>query len=188
MRSFAYATLIGLVLAGIIHIVIVLLIPSFASRDAWANLENTGDAWRFNIVAESGKVSSVLPLVDPAFGIAACRYDLSEAPLQVQADGKLPFWSVAIFDRFGRNIFSFNDRTAVEGALSMIVVNAVQMARIRKEVPEEAANAVLVEATLDKGFVLIRALQNAPDWEAKVNSFLQSAKCTPFVIGSADTN
>lgn len=177
MRRLVYAGVVGLVLAGIVHILIVLLIPSYADKDAWAKLEQRGDPWQFAIVSEPNRLSSDLPNVDPAFGIAACRFDLSEAPLRVSAQGDLPFWSVAIFDRKGRNIYSFNDRTAIDRQLLLLVVEPVQMAQIRKNPPTETDRAVLFESTATRGFVLIRALQNNDTWRESVESFLKSAQC-----------
>ena len=132
MSRLFYLTLVGLVLAGIVHLLIILLIPSYATKDAWTRLAARSGVWSFTPVASPEVPVSVLPLVDPAFRMAACRFDLREAPLKLASDGVAPFWSVAIFDRQGRNIYSFNDRTAIERRLSALVVNPVQMARLRR--------------------------------------------------------
>ncbi len=183
-----YPVAITLLLAGIVHILIILLIPSYAAKDAWANLEKVGKPWNFEIIAKPGLTEGPLPLVDPSFGVAACRYDLGEAPLSVEAEGILPFWSVAIFDRRGRNIYSFNDRTAIERKLFLIVVDPVQMAQLRKNPPEEAEKAVVVEAELKQGFILIRALQEDPSWESTVSKFLSDAKCEKFDLSGSDAD
>ena len=182
MKRLAYILALIVVLTGIVHILIVLLVPSYAAKDAWAKLETVGEPWKFSTVSQPGGTGSILPLVDPSFGVAACRYDLSEAPLIVTAGGSLPFWSVAIFDRQGQNIYSFNDRTAVERQLFLIVVDPVQMAQLRKNPPEETERAVLVESTVKQGFVLIRALQEDESWSPIVQKFLQDAECERFVI------
>lgn len=178
-RSF-YILSLAFVLAGIVHILIILLIPSYAANDAWTKLEQAASPWEFSIVAEPGGRNETLPLVDPAFGTAACRYDLSEAPLRVSAEGHLPFWSIAIFDRQGRNIYSFNDRTAIERQLSLLVVNPVQMAQIRKNPPPDTNKAVVIETSISQGFVLIRALQEDRSWASTVRHFLTSAKCDRY--------
>ena len=54
----------------------------------------------------------------------ACRLDLGEAPAGIAVDARDRFWSLALYDPKGTIIFSLNDRTAVEGRLDMIVVNA----------------------------------------------------------------
>ena len=179
-RSF-YILSLSFILAGIVHILIILLIPSYAAKDAWTKLEQVTNPWKFTIVAEPGEESRILELVDPAFGTAACRYDLENAPLRVTAKGHLPFWSVAIFDRQGRNIYSFNDRTAIEQELALLVVNPVQMAQIRKAPPPGSEKAVLVESSVKQGFVLIRALQENATWGPEVKRFLTNAKCEQYV-------
>ncbi len=181
MRRLAYLGSLTLVFAGIMHILIILLIPSYAAQDAWTKLEERGELWRFSTVAlPGGANTSKLPSIDPAFGIAACRFDLSEAPLIVETSGDLPFWSVAIFDRKGRNIYSFNDRTAIERRLSLIVVDPVQMAQLRKNPSEDTERAVLIEADVKQGFILIRALQQDQSWAPVVRQFLSDATCQRY--------
>ena len=183
MKRALYILAVSLVLAGIVHIVVVMLIPSYADKDAWAKLASRGEEWQFAIVAEPGsELKSDLPLVDPSFGIAACRFDLSESPLVVEASGGVQFWSVALFDRRGENFYSFNDRTAIGRKLFMIVVDPVQMAQLRKNPPAEAEQAVLIESDLKKGFVLIRALQDTPSRATAVQKFLKEAKCSKYEL------
>ena len=186
MKRLLYISLIALVLGGIIHILVVLLIPSNSSKDAWATLANKGEPWSFSVIAAPGaNTQGNLPLVDPSFGVAACRFDLSVAPLVVETEGKLPFWSVALFDRRGENIYSFNDRTAIGRRLYMIVVDPVQMARLRRNPPEDAERAVLIETELKEGFVMIRALQEDETQSAVVRRFLEKATCGKYELPEA---
>ena len=150
-------------------------------KDAWTKLAAIVGPWKFVIVAEPGGQNSVLPVVDPAFGTAACRYNLSEAAVRVSVDGQLPFWSIAIFDRQGRNIYSFNDCTAIERRLSLLVINPVQMAQIRKNPPSNSDKPVLIETNVSQGFVLIRALQEDASWTPAVRQFLIEAKCGRYL-------
>ena len=178
-----YVLLISLVMAGIVHILIVLLVPSYAERDAWGTLAENGEPWSFSIVSSPDAPNEgLLPLVDPSFGVAACRFDLSQAPLVVETAGDVPYWSVALFDRQGQNIYSFNDRTAIGRRLFMIVVDPVQMARLRKSPPAESENAVLVEADIKDGFVLIRALQQDQSRNLETRAFLEKARCGRYVL------
>ncbi|MEL6946797.1 MAG: DUF1254 domain-containing protein [Pseudomonadota bacterium] len=187
MSRMFYLTLIGLVLAGIVHVLIILLIPFYATNDAWTRLAARSGAWSFTKVAAPDMPTTPLPLVDPAFRMAACRFDLSEAPLRLSSIGVAPFWSVAIFDRQGRNIYSFNDRTAIERRLSALIVDPVQMAQLRKNPPPEAESAVLVETTSRQGFVLVRALQSDTSWSRETEAFLQNAKCERYAFPASPT-
>ncbi|MEL6752331.1 MAG: DUF1254 domain-containing protein, partial [Pseudomonadota bacterium] len=148
LTTLLYGLVVTLVLAAIVHLVVVLAIPAFAEKDAWAQLSTVGKTWSFSRVATPGTAPNILEPVDPGFGAVACRFNLNEAPLAVRADGRLPFWSTSIFDKRGRNVYSFNDRTAINGELFLIVVTPVQMAQLRKNPPEEAERAVLVEADI----------------------------------------
>ena len=188
MKRAIYTLTVGLVLAGVVHILIILLIPSYAERDAWAKLAELGEPWNFSIVALPGKQNSNnLPLVDPLFGVAACRFNLAESPLIVETTGGVPFWSVAVFDRLGRNVYSFNDRTAIEKQLFMIVVDPVQMARLRKDPPEETERAVLIESAITEGYILIRGLQDESSRSGELLKFLQSARCGRYDLTNSDT-
>ncbi|MEM9732587.1 MAG: DUF1254 domain-containing protein [Pseudomonadota bacterium] len=180
MSKVFYTLTVGAVLAGIVHIVIVLLVPSYAAKDAWATLATSGDPWKFSVVAQPGSTQTRLPLVDPSFGVAACRFNLAQGAVSVTADGELPFWSVAIFDRKGRNIYSFNDRTAIERRLNMLVMNPVQMAQYRKANPNAGDRAVIVRADIGEGFVLIRALQPDESWGPALQRFMGGAKCEVY--------
>ncbi len=188
MKRFFYITIMGLILAGIVHILIVLLIPSYATKDAWAKLTSIGEPWKFSTIARPGEKTALLPSSDPYFRVSACRFDLSEAPLLVEAKGNVPFWSAALFDRRGQNIYSFNDRTSVDQRLTLIVVNPVQMAQLRKNPPEESDDAVLVQSNTDKGFIIIRAFQTNSSWNSIVTEFLQSATCKKFEFNAEQTN
>lgn len=182
MSRLFYLTLMGLVLAGIVHVLIILLIPFYATNDAWTRLATQSGSWSFTPVAAPEMPSTPLPLVDSAFRMSACRFDLSEAPLRLSSQGSAPFWSVAIFDRQGRNIYSFNDRTAIERRLSALIVDPVQMAQLRKTPPPEAESAVLVETSSREGFILIRALQGDPSWAVEADQFLKNAKCERYTM------
>ncbi len=182
MRRAAYLVAVMLVVAGIVHISIVLLIPSYASRDAWSKLSEGAGQWSFNVIARPDQTKSAIPELDSALGVAACLFDLSEGPVRVEAEGDLPFWSVAVFDRRGQNIYSFNDRTAIERRLLMAVVSPTQRALLRKNPIEEFEQAVIIEADAPRGFILLRALQNDSSWNEKIERFLAEASCEKFEL------
>lgn len=178
-----YHLLIGLILAGIVHISIVLMIPNFATRNAWSNLVDTGAAWQFvRLNREKRPADRLLASTDPQFQIAVCRFDLSQSPLLIRTSGILLFWSVAVFDQFGNNVYSLNDRTAIDQQLNLLVVNSVQMADLRQAPSTTVEQSIIFEATTDRGFVLVRALQPDPSWAPEVDRFLGQASCEKLPI------
>ena len=183
MKIPVYQIIVGLMLAGIIHISIILLIPSFASQDAWSKLVSIGPQWKFTRLNESSKnKSSLLTATDPLFQMASCRFSLAEGPVHIQTTGNLPFWSVAVFDRFGKNVYSFNDRTTIDQQLNLLILNPIQMSILREDPPASVDQSIVVQAQIEDGFVLVRALQPDKSWVPAINEFLNNASCEKFAF------
>ena len=174
---------IGLVLAGIVHIAIILLIPSLATQDAWSKLVANGPQWKFTRLNKTGEEkSNLLSSTDTLFQLASCRFSLSEGPVLIKSLGRLPFWSVAVFDRYGKNVYSFNDRTTIDNQLNLLILNPVQMSILREDPPASVDQAIVVEAPIDEGFALVRVLQSDDSWAPEVDDFLNKARCEKFTF------
>ena len=176
--KFLYLAICSLLLAGIVHILIVLLIPYLGSRDAAKQISSSGSLAEFQLVDDGRSVG--IADSDPFMKLAVCRFDLSEMALQISGDSIPTFWSASVFDERGRVIYSLNDRTAIKNQLQMIIVNPIQMADIRQSQPEEVESSILVETSVQKGFVLLRALIRDPSWTQQALDFLKRAQCKPF--------
>ncbi len=186
MIRYGYFALLLVVIAGLTHLVSLLAIPAFAERDAWAKLSSAGQSWSFTRISSPQQTERPVTGLDPSLHVAACRFDLREGAVRVTADGKLPFWSVSIFDRRGRNVYSFNDRTAVDRQLFLVVVDPVQMAQLRTASTDSIEQAVLIEAPIEEGFVLIRALEHDPSWQGRLDAFFNSARCERLDITDSE--
>ena len=183
MRFPVYQLIAGIILAGIIHITIVLLIPSLASKDAWSKLVTAGPQWQITRLNHTGNgKSSLLAAIEPQFQTASCRFSLQESPVFIRADGDLPFWSVAVFDRYGDNVYSFNDRTAIDQQLNLLILNSLQMSVLREDPPAAVEQSIVVETPITEGFVLVRALQPDPSWASAVDKFFSDAACEKFTF------
>ena len=177
MLRFLYALLLGLFGAGIVHIVVLLLVPSFAERDAWSRLaENSGRYLMTRLEPAEGS-GSLLGAMDPLFVTAACRFDLGEGMVQVQSDGRVPFWSASVYDRAGRNVYSFNEHAAQEGVMDFVLLTRPQMIEVRKLLPTGLRDALFVETDIDEGIVVIRAFAPDPSWIPAVSAYVTKASC-----------
>ena len=137
MARLAYALLLGVVGAGIVHIAILLLLPLFSERDAWSRLATAADLYVMTAADGSDGSRPTVEAPDPFFRASACRFDLQDGPVRLKADGSVPFWSASIYDRGGQNVYNFNDRTATDGALDFVIVTPAQMIDMRKDLPAE---------------------------------------------------
>lgn len=181
MARLIYALLVGLVSAAIVHIAIVLLIPSYAPRDAWSRLAEVGEL--YSVLPVSGGEASGRALVrngDPLFRAAACRFDLSDGPLRITADRRVPFWSLSIRDRAGQTTFSITDRASAEAKLDITVLSPLQMIEMRRDMPDGAEQSIFVESQLTEGIAVIRVFVPDTSWEPAGERFLSEMTCQPF--------
>ncbi|TWG99303.1 putative membrane protein [Mesorhizobium sp. J18] len=178
MTRFLHALLTGLVGAGIVHIAILFLLPVFAEKDAWARLAETGEPYHVVRLDHANPSLGMLTSPDPFFEAVACRFDLSDGALHLVGEGRIPFWSISVYDRRGLNIYSLNDRTATGDALDFVVVTPAQMLTMRKEVPAEFTQSIFVEADLTEGIVVMRAFVPDESWREVVSTYLNGISCT----------
>ncbi|HEY6630302.1 MAG TPA: DUF1254 domain-containing protein [Rhizobiaceae bacterium] len=178
MLRLLYALLIGAVGAGIVHIAVLLLLPQFSERDTWSRLAEAADVYKAVRIDAADGSPPIVETVDPLFHAAACRFDLDEGPVRLNAPGTVPFWSVSIYNRAGQNVYSFNDRATERGALDFVVLTSEQMIQVRKAMPEDFQKSIFVQVPLGEGIVVVRSFVPDPTWEEATSEFLARIACT----------
>jgi uncharacterized membrane protein len=177
MHRLLYALAVGLVGAGIVHIAVLLLLPDFSERDAWSRLADRVALYTMTRIDRTPAAEVIHRSADPLFYVAACRFSLEDGFAHITTPGKVPFWSVSVYDRSGQNIYSFNDRTATEGELDFVVLTPPQMIEVRKELPETLVSSIFVEADIDEGIVLVRAFVPDDSWAPRVAGYMNAMIC-----------
>lgn len=178
MRKLLHAVVLGLIGAGIVHILVLLMVPEFSERDAWSRLAMESDLYKVIRLEPEPGGAPVVKSVDPLFQAVACRFDLEDGIVQVTAPGGVPFWSVSIYDRNGHNIYSFNDRSASDAALNAAVLTPAQMIELRKEPSGQFEGAVFVEADIGEGIAVIRSFVPDESWKPAAMRFFERSACT----------
>ena len=173
-----YLSVCGIILAGIIHIIIILLIPSLGSRDAAKQISNKLATQQFYFIDDGRNLG--ISNSDPFLKLSVCKFDLANTAIEIRGPKTKTFWSASVFDERGRVIYSMNDRTAIKNQLRMVIVNPIQMADIRQTQPEEVESSILVESQDMKGFVILRALIADTSWNSQSLDFLKKAECIPY--------
>ncbi len=178
-RALPYTLLVGIVGAAIVHIAVLLLVPNYSERDAWSRLAGLGEP--FSMIELSGEIGAAEFSEDanPFVRTLACRFEIEPGIARIQADGEVPFWSAAVFDRTGRNIYSLNDRTTPGGGLDMVIASPLRMIELRKDLPEGFEEAVFVELDAPEGVAVIRVVVPDQSWDALADRFLSGARCRP---------
>ena len=177
---FALATICGLVLAGIVHIVAILTIPWLGEQDALSRLRSTVASDRAELVSAPGATTAAwLPSPDPAVAIAACAYNLDEGPLRVTAGMRGMFQSLSFHGRGGGVHFAVTDRAAVRGALDLVVMTRRQLDEtLALEDDEEPSRDVRVVAPNREGFAIVRVLATFPSMRAQAEEAAKAVSCS----------
>ncbi|TPI42321.1 DUF1254 domain-containing protein [Mesorhizobium sp. B2-9-1] len=177
MRRLLHALILGLLGAGIVHIVVLFLVPEFSERDAWSRLAMASDLYKMTRLDAEAGGAPVVKSVDPLFYAAACRFNLADGLVRIRAPGDVPFWSASVYDRNGHNIYSFNDHNANGEKLDAVVLTPAQMIDVRRDLPEDLQGAIFVEAPIEEGIFVVRAFVPDGSWKPIVSRFLEQGAC-----------
>jgi uncharacterized membrane protein len=166
-----------LLAAGAIHICAILLVPVFAQADGWSRLSPFAGDDRFSEIpiVDAGKIAGL----DPLFINAVCRFDLTDDPEGITVEARDRFWSLALYDPTGAIVFSLNDRTALDGRLDMIVVDAAQSAKLKRAPSQEVEQTIIAESPSEELIAVLRLFAPTRSAQADARSVLARAECLP---------
>jgi uncharacterized membrane protein len=166
----------GLLMGAAIHIGIVLSVPMGAQSDAWARAAALGPDSTFHTLARPTPGSPAASR-DPAFMEAVCRFSLREGPVRITATLPDGFWSLALFDRLGRNIYSINDRAGDPGRLDLAVMTLEEQASLGDARLAAPQNTIVAALAVDAGMAVIRVFVTDEALLATVGAALTAANC-----------
>lgn len=179
MTRLIYAVLIGLVGAGVVHIVVLFMLPYMSDRNAWSRMAEKGDLFE-TVQIETSPDAPLTVSADPMFLAVACRFDIADGPVRISSGERVLFWSMSVYDREGQNIFSLNDRTANDGKLDIVIVKPVQMLELRNAFPADFERSIFVEADIDAGMIVVRSFLPDTTWQPRIALYLESIACEPY--------
>jgi uncharacterized membrane protein len=175
-RAMILVVMMGLVLAGIVHIIVVLLIPRFADNDAYALLAERGRQGQAELVRTT---DTRIIAHDPATVISVCAYDLADGPLMVAARrGGLPL-AITLHQPGGGVFYAVTDRAAIRGTITFMITTRAQMAeRIAQEDEGEVEREFRVLAPATQGLVVTRVLVRRESERQEAEALATATSCT----------
>ena len=196
MGKLILAVLIGVVGAGLIHIAVIFTMPDVAKRNGWSRLADIGgpeqvvrvEALTTNpdpALAAANSPAGEFAFVDPAFMTAGCRFSLAEGPVRIHAlDVGKAFWSASIYNRRGDNLYSINDRSAVDNAFDLMVGTKQQL--VDMSASEDAPKTQIpVEVEMTEGYMTIRVLVDEASKRPEIDDFVSSIRCVSAQVDGA---
>lgn len=181
---FVLATLCGLVLAGIVHIVTVRAIPYFAEGDAFSRAkssESLDHPLRIHTLAAAGAPAPTeawLPIPDPAVAVGVCAYDLDDGPMRVSSRTGSLTLSIAVHGRRGA-FYAVTDQAAVRGSLDLVIMTRAQYDEALASESENDVNRdVRIVAPESEGYAVIRVIAGLPSQSAMANEAVDAVSCS----------
>lgn len=196
MLRLFHAILTGLVGAALLHVVIILALPHFVKATAHDRVAGFGAPGAFHRLPDAAspfglpagpgparaEANTVSPIFneDPYLAVSACTISMEDGAIRLYAAGDVPLWSVVIFDKDSNEVFSMNDRTSVSGALDILLARKAEMPAIRKSLPEDLSQSILVEMPRQGGYAVLRAFVPRASFVEGARDFLETAECGPW--------
>jgi uncharacterized membrane protein len=171
---------LGLVLAGLIHVVAVLTLPMLAPRDAQARLAALGPANTMIQLPAAAPGRQVMPMMAPDVRYAVCRYDLTNGPVRLRARIADGLWLIAFYTPLGENYYAVVGADMKQPEVDLIIATADQtVAEVGVDAPEAFDNVVVVSSPVVEGIALIRAPLAGPSRSAEAERALKTTYCGP---------
>ena len=169
----------SVVLGGIVHLVTILYLPRTATNDAYARLTPLTAVNTMKLLPAPTPEAAIIPLADPAFASAVCRYDLTNGPLKLLAPVSQAYTSVSFYTRYGAAYYAINDRAAGRRVIELDLMTEKQRADVPEDEEITAADRLIVESPTTTGLILVRALIPEPSLMSMAQRAVAAAKCQP---------
>ncbi len=174
--------LAGFFLAGIVHVAVVLNVPSYVPHSPYERVGEFGADRSFQVLPPILPRSEPLPDLDPSMRHAICRYSLEDGPLIISSHAPSPFWSLGLFNEKGQVAYSLNDKTSEGEAVHMLVLTPQQLSILRENPPENLEEMIVVETNELKGFALFRAFVPSNAHLPQISEALRAATCADLPV------
>jgi uncharacterized membrane protein len=177
MIRLLFTIIAGVLLGGVVHLVAVLALPRIATQDAYSRLT---PVTKLNAVtplpaAEPGKAP--MPLMDPAFAIAICRYDLSGGPIKLTVPVSQAYTSVSFYTRNEVAYYAINDRSAGRKVIELDLMTEAQHAELPEEEDVTSADRLIIDSPSATGLIMMKALAAEPGLMPQAQATLAASSC-----------
>jgi len=184
LMRLVYTVVVGIVLAGLVHIGSLLGVPRFATQGPFERIATLGPEGAFFTLADEGDAANLLPFRDPSFVVAACRYDLSSGPVAIEAALPSTYGAISIHARTGQPFYALTDRAATNGRVSLTVLAQDDVAAAEQEDPGEGVPRLKIVSPTETGFILVRLFAPGESARAMLRETASKATCAKAKPGA----
>jgi uncharacterized membrane protein len=168
------------ILAAIVHLVVILVTPLVATRDAYARLAALGPVNQTIALPAAAPGVGFPPYADPAVAAAFCRYNLGAGPVRIRAPIGRAFSSLSFHTRRGLAFYALTDKVAAQGTIEAVLATPADIRALAARDDEESPSRDLRIAAPDReGYVVVRVFSEAPSLYAEAEAGAGRLACTP---------
>jgi uncharacterized membrane protein len=167
----------GVLLGLLIHLVVILTLPTIATNSVAARLAAVA---QLNTPVLLPAVAAGAPnalRLDPELSYAVCRLDLRSGPGAVSGTLPLSFWSVAVYDTAGTVLYSTTNRDGIGQTLDLGIFNAAQTSLLAEQKIDIDAGLLIVESPADDVYVVVRLAPEQPAMRERYAAQLSKLTC-----------
>jgi uncharacterized membrane protein len=157
----------------------VLMLPRIAKQDAYSRVPPIAPVNKVVPLPAPTPDKAVMPFMDPAFAMAVCRYDLSDAPIKLSVPISQAYTSVSFYTRSDIAYYAINDRAAGRRVIELDLMTPDQHNDLPDNEEITAADRLIVESPTNTGLIIIKALAPEPGLLPAAQKMLTSARCQP---------
>jgi uncharacterized membrane protein len=172
---------LGLVLAGLIHIVAVLTLPILAPKNAHARLAALGPTNTMIELPPATPGRQVMPMMAPDVRYAFCRFDLANGPVRLNAKVADELWLIALYTPEGENFYSVAGADMKRAQIDLVISTADQaVEEASVDAPESFDDVIVVNSPVTEGIALIRTPLAGPSRAARAERALRATSCASY--------
>jgi uncharacterized membrane protein len=171
------AILAGLFVAGLVHVIAVLLMPYVAENDADTRVRDLiGGSGLQPIPADA----SVLVDLDPNFIHAACSLDVSNGAYVIRGEMPTDIWSLAVVSKADGIVASIDNSSTDSGRIEVIAGLGPDVERIRLARANQASATAYAAMPSEFGFVLLRSYVTDAAERLSIREAYSDMSCAAF--------
>ncbi len=167
----------GVLLGGIVHLATIIAVPRTATQDAYSRLTPVAPVNTVAPLPAPTPEKAIMPLMDPAFAVSVCRYDLSQGPMKLSAPLGPAYTSVSFYSDHDIAYYAINDRSAGRQAIELDLMTPEQHAEMPENENITAADLLIVESPTLTGLIVVRALAPEPGLMPAARRAVDAANC-----------
>lgn len=167
----------GVFLGIIIHLVVILILPTLASDSIWKRITRPDNFERVAVLDDIGPGEANPLHLDPEFLYGVCRLDLRNGVGILRARLPMTFWSVAVFDTKGHTIYGTTNRSGSGQSLKLGIFDPEQIRMLAEQKLDVEEGLLIIEAGTQDVFVVIRLVPPHQAMRARYRQELEATSC-----------